>query len=164
MTQRERAFYFHRERSNEEIEWVRPNHFKDVTLKSPVVLINGAFDILTAPRMRLIFAARHKAGTLVCALDTDAKIAAEKGSLRPILTFAERAACLNYMPLDWIVPIDNKKDMDALIQSLQPDLRVQGTEYKDIQSRYKTQKMLVRDSNLHTSSLIERIIKRYGQT
>ncbi len=162
MTQRQHAFYFHRERTNEEIEWVRPSYFKDTTLKSPVVLINGAFDILTAPRMRLIYAARHKAGTLVCALDSDEKIAMEKGKERPILTFAERAACLNYMPIDFIVPIDNKADMTALIKYLEPDLRVQGADYRDVTSRYKTQKMLVREGGMHTTGLIERILKRYG--
>lgn len=154
-------YYFHRERQQEDIEWVRPKDFQSLTLKSPVVLINGAYDILTAPRMRLIFAAAHKAGTLVCALDTDDKIKREKGDKRPILTFAERAACLNYMPINYIVPIDNKADMTWLIHYLKPDLRVQGADYSGKPSRYNVKKMLVREGKLHTTDLIERILKRY---
>lgn len=154
-------FYYHRERNHEDIEWVRPKDFQSLTLKSPVVLINGAFDILTAPRMRLIFAAASKAGTLVCALDTDDKIKREKGVERPILTFAERAACLNYMPIHYIVPIDNKADMTWLINTIKPDLRVQGADYKDKPSRYHVKKMLVREGAIHTTDLIERILKRY---
>jgi bifunctional ADP-heptose synthase (sugar kinase/adenylyltransferase) len=163
VSQRDKNYYFHRERQVEEIEWVRPTHFKTTTCRGPVVLINGAFDILTAPRMRLIFAARHKAGTLVCALDSDSKIAAEKGAERPILSFAERASCLNYMPIDYIVPIDNKADMTALIKYLQPDLRVQGADYRDKTSRYNIEKMLVREGGLHTTGIVERILDRYAK-
>lgn len=163
MTQRDKNFYFHRERTVEEIEWVRPSYFKTCTLKGPVVLINGAFDLLTPARMRLIFAARHKAGTLVCALDSDEKIKAEKGPERPILSFPERAACLNYMPIDYIVPIDNKADMTALIKHLAPDLRVQGADYRDTPSRYPVKKMLVREGCLHTTGIIDRILKRYAK-
>lgn len=154
-------FYYHRERDYDEIDWVRPKDFTQLTLKRPVVLINGAYDILTPARMRLIFAAAHKAGTLVCALDTDDKVAREKGPQRPILSFIERAACLNYMPIHYIVPINNKADMTWLIHYLKPDLRVQGADYADKPSRYKTRKMLVREGALHTTTLIERILKRY---
>src|SRR5579864_2512667 len=118
-------YYLYRERTYEDVPWVRPGDFILGTLKSPIVLINGAFDILHAPHMRLIFAARHKAGTLVCALDSDEKIRQEKGPGRPILTFVERAASLNYMPIDIIVEINSRKDMDQLITTLKPDLRVQ---------------------------------------
>lgn len=161
MTQRDKAYYFHRERVQEDIDWLRPAQFGTMTLKSPVVLINGAFDLLTPARMRMIFAARHKAGTLVCALDTDEKIAREKGPERPILKFAERAACLNFMPIDAIVPIDTEKDMNALIKYLEPDLRVQGADYRGKTGRYHIQKMLVREGALHTSGIIDRILKKY---
>lgn len=157
-------YYFHRERSQDDIEWLRPKDFSSLTLRSPVVLINGAFDILHAPHMRMIFAARHKAGTLICALDADEKIKREKGPERPILSFAERIACLNYMPIDYLVEIRNKGDMNTLMEVVQPDLRVQGADYRDKPSRYKTQKMLVREGAMHTTELVDRIRERYAKT
>ena len=158
---REKAYFFHRERVSDEIPWLRPTDFKTITLKSPVVLINGAFDILHAPHMRLIFAARHKAGTLICALDEDQKIKRDKGVERPILSFAERAAALNYMPIDYICPINDKSDLTWLIKIVEPDLRVQGADYKDHESRFDIKKMLVREGGIHTTALIDRIIGKY---
>ena len=154
-------YYFHRERQQDEIEWLRPAQFKNMTLRSPVVLINGAFDILHAPHMRMIFAARHKAGTLICALDSDEKVSKAKGPERPILSFVERATCLNYMPIDHIVEIRNEKDMKDLMALVQPDLRVQGADYRDKPSRYKIEKMLVREGAMHTTELVDRIKERY---
>ncbi len=152
-------FYLYRERQWEDIPWLRPTDFSGMALKSPTVLINGAFDILHAPHMRLIFAARHKAGTLVCALDNDEKVQSEKGQGRPVLTFVERAASLNYLPIDFIVQINTKKDMDQLITTLKPDLRVQSMEYRNKPSRYRNRKMFVREGKLHSSEIIRRILE-----
>lgn len=156
-------YYFHRERDVDEVDWLRPRDFASLTLRSPVVLINGAFDILHAPHMRMIFAARKKAGTLICALDSDDKIAKTKGPQRPILSFIERATCLNYMPVDHIVEIRNEADMKLLMSIVKPDLRVQGADYRDKPSRYKIPKMLVREGHLHTTELVDRIKERYGK-
>lgn len=155
------AYYFHRERQVDEVEWLRPGAFRDMTLRGPVVLINGAFDILHAPHMRMIFAARHKAGTLICALDSDEKVAKAKGPERPILSFIERATCLNYMPIDMICEIRNEADMKLLMDIVKPDLRVQGADYRDRPSRYRVEKMLVREGAMHTTELVDRIKERY---
>lgn len=112
----------------------------------------------------MIFAARRKAGTLICALDSDDKVKREKGLERPILTFNERIAGLNYFPIDYICEIQNKGDMNLLIANAQPDLRVQGADYRDKPSRYDIPKMLVREGELHTSLLINRIRERYAKT
>lgn len=155
-------FYLHRESQWEEIPWLVPTAYTKIELRRPVVIINGAFDILHRTHMRLIFAAAHKAGTLICALDSDEKISAEKGPERPILNFIERATTLNYMPINYITEISSKADLTKLIQIVKPDLRVQGMDYKDKPSGHKTQKMLVREGSIHTSELIERIVGRYG--
>jgi len=134
-------------------------------LPRPVVLVNGAFDLLHSSHMRLIFAARHKAATLVCALDADAKIAREKGPQRPVMSFIERAAALNYMPLDYLVEINNKGDMDRLIAALQPDLRVRSEAEKGKPSAYPdVRKMYVREGRMHTSYIVNRILRKYGKT
>lgn len=163
MKPRFKAYYFHRERNQDEIEWLRPTQLASLTLRSPVVLINGAFDILHAPHMRMIFAARHKAGTLICALDSDEKVAKAKGPERPILSFIERATCLNYMPVDFLVEIRNEADMKQLVEIVKPDLRVQGADYRDQPSKFRVPKMLVREGMMHTTQLIDRIKERYDK-
>jgi bifunctional ADP-heptose synthase (sugar kinase/adenylyltransferase) len=157
-------FFLHREAKWEEIPWLRPEDFYQLKLKSPVVLINGAFDLLHRTHMRLIFAAAHKAGTLICALDSDDKVMNEKGPTRPIMNFVERATTLNYMPIDYIVPIEDSRDLSQLITITKPDLRVQGLEYKDHISRFPVRKMFVRGGTVHTTEIVERIVGRYGKT
>lgn len=155
-------FFQHREAKWEEIPWLRPADFATVELKRPVVLINGAFDLLHRTHMRLIFAAAHKAGTLICALDSDEKVVAEKGPERPILNFIERASTLNYMPINYIVEINSSKDMVELVKAVKPDLRVQGMDYKDHMSRFPIRKMFVRGGSIRASEIINRIKGRYG--
>jgi len=158
-----RAYYFHRERQQDEVEWLRPQALASLTLRSPVVLINGAFDILHAPHMRMIFAARHKAGTLICALDSDERVRKAKGPERPILSFIERATCLNFMPVDYIIEIKSEADMNRLVEIVKPDLHVQGAEYREQTSRFKIPKMLIREGMVHTTQLIDRIRNRYDK-
>lgn len=163
MDKRHKNYFLHRESNWEEVPWVRAAALRGHALPRPIVLVNGCFDLLHRTHMRLLFAARAKAATLVCALDTDEKVAKEKGPERPILNFVERASTLNYMPLDLIVPIDNKRDMNTLLAALAPDLRVQGMDYKDKPSDYPTEKMLVREGSIHTGEIVKRIMERYGK-
>ncbi len=163
MTKRFKNYFFYRDREQDEVPWLRLTDKQLLELPRPIVLVNGAFDILHAPHMRLIFSARSKAASLVCALDSDDKIKASKGPSRPVLSFPERAAALNYMPLDAIVEIDCEADMKELMRLLKPDLRVQGADYRDKKSRFKVQKMLVREGKPHTSDLIERVLSKHDK-
>ncbi len=131
-------------------------------LPQPIVLCNGAFDLLHTSHMRLLYAAKERAGTLVVALDADTKVRREKGAGRPILSFEERAAALAYMPVDLIVECGTRVDMDEIMRALRPRLRVAGAEYRDQASRYpRTPKLLVRMGGLHATDIIERVKERY---
>jgi len=156
-------YFFHREHPDTDVEWLRPKDFAHLTLKRPVVIVNGAFDLLHSSHLRALWAARHKAGTLICALDSDVKVRRDKGPQRPIMSFIERAVALNYTPIDYIVEINTKSDMNLLMTYARPDLRVQGYEYRNIPSAYDTRKMLVRDGAIHTTAIIDRILERYGK-
>lgn len=162
--QRFKNYTLYRERDHTDIPWHRPADFKSMSLKAPVVLINGAFDILHSTHMRLIYAARHKAGTLICALDSDDKIATMKGPERPIMTYIERATALNYMPIDMICEITCKRDMTTLVNNLRPDIHVQGDEYRDISDGYKHKRVLIREGKIHTGEIIRRIVEKYEKT
>lgn len=159
---RVRNFCFVRQRTaeNDELPWVRAKDLQDVDLVRPVVLVNGAFDVLHSGHMKILFTARARAGTLVCALDSDKKIKTAKGANRPIQSWIERAVTLSYMPIDYLVEIDTTQDMTELIDAIDPDERVQGYDYRKKASRYPwIKKCFVRDGGMRTSTIVERILK-----
>lgn len=159
--QRKTNYIVARQRVWQPVEWQRPNSAVLQNLPRPVVLVNGAFDLLHVGHMRLLYTAKDHAKTLVVAMDSDDKITRTKGPSRPIQTFIERAAALNYMPIDHIVEIDTRADMDELVATIKPDLRVQGWDYKDVESRYPDiPKLLIRRADTPTSALIKRILEK----
>lgn len=161
--QRKTNYIQARHRVWQPVEWYRPTDEALCMLPHPLVLVNGAFDLLHVGHMRLIYTAKDHAKTLVLALDSDEKIRTQKDPRRPIQTFIERATALNYMPVDAIVEINTRQDMDELVARVRPDLRVQGWDYKDHVGRYpEIPKLLVRRADTPTTKLIERIIARYG--
>jgi bifunctional ADP-heptose synthase (sugar kinase/adenylyltransferase) len=159
-----RNYFFARNRKDpaaEELPWLRTEDLWELHAPRPIVVVNGGFDLLHAAHMRLIFAARDKAGpkgTLVCALDADSRIRAAKGAQRPILSFVERATTLGYMPIDYLVEIASDDDMAELMCALEPDLRVQGGDYKGHATKFpEVPKMFVANRGLHTSEIVRRI-------
>jgi cytidyltransferase-like protein len=132
-----------------------------MTFSGPVVLVNGAFDLLHSGHMKVLFAARHKAGdmgTVVCAMDSDKKIAGRKGKGRPILSWVERAAALAYMPIDHLVEIETDEEMKRLVELVRPDLRVLGDEYLGKVSRFpKIPVMYVVVRGMSTGKIVERV-------
>jgi cytidyltransferase-like protein len=140
-----------------ELPWLRIEAFAKLKLKRPVVLLNGSFDLLHSGHMKNIFHARKHAKTLVCALDSDAKVARCKPG-RPILSWIERATSLGYMPLDYLVEINGDEEFCRLVELIQPDLRVLGAEYRSATSRIPDVPALyVHQSGMRTSEIIRRI-------
>ena len=153
----------------DELPWLRPEDFKELDLPRPIVLINGAFDILHSGHWKIITRARRKAATLVCALDSDSRVS-RKDPRRPIQTYIERATMLGYTPVDYLVEIDSDRDMYTLVCTLKPDLRCQGPEYRRADSKYPwIPKAFVSGLGRtgarigqSTSKLIDRIVERYA--
>ena len=150
-------YYLAREREDGELPWVRPADFAALALPRPVVVVNGAFDLLHAGHMKVIFAARKRAGTVIVALDSDDRCA-RKGAGRPVLRFPERARALEFMPVDYIVEIETDRDMARLFKAVQPDLRVQGFEYRNHPTKFPgIPKCFVRVGAMSTTKIVERI-------
>lgn len=153
----------------DELPWLRPEEFRNLDLPRPVVLINGAFDLLHSGHWKVITRARRKAGTLICALDSDARVA-RKDPRRPIQTYIERATMLGYTPIDYLCEIETDRDIYDLIRAAKPDLRVQGPEYRKQDSKYpwipKAYVSGVGRSGarigMSTTKVIDRIVERYG--
>ena len=153
-------------RESEEVPWMHVPGLSALTLPRPVVVVNGAFDVLHSGHMRVIFAARERCegGTLVCALDSDERVRSAKGPTRPIQSYIERATTLGYMPLDYIVEITSDADMKILLHALRPDLRVQGYDYHTRPSKFPNiRKMYVRSSGMRTSTIEHRILTSHKE-
>lgn len=154
-------YYIARERYEERVPWVRTPDLAKLELARPIAVVNGAFDVLHAGHMRVIFAARKRAKTVVVAMDADARVG-RKGTGRPVQTFPERLTALSYMPVDYVVEIESDRDMKRLLDTVQPDLRVQGYDHSVHESKFpKWKKCFVRVGSMRTSKIIERC-KRCG--
>lgn len=169
MTTPDRIRNFSYVADRDELPWLRPEDFRDLDLPRPVVLINGAYDLLHSGHWKIITRARRKAGTLICALDSDQRVS-RKDPRRPIQTFIERATMLGYTPIDYLCEIDTDRDMYQLVRSARPDLRVQGCEYRNQPSKYPwVPKAYISGMGrtgarigMSTTKLVDRIVKRYA--
>lgn len=149
-------YYLAREREGERVPWVRVGDFAHLDLPRPVVVVNGAFDLLHSGHMKILFAARQRGGTVVVGLDSDLRVG-RKGVGRPVQSFIERATTLGFMPVDYIVEIERDQDMKALLRATTADLRVQGFDHKGVPSKFpEYTKCFVRNGSMRTSKIIER--------
>ena len=151
-----------RDGQTELVPWFRIDDFEELEFPRPIVLMNGAFDMLHSGHLKCFHHAAKAGRTVIVALDSDDKIKLSKGASRPILTFVERATSLQYMPIHGIVEIRTDADFNELVELLSPDLRVKGTEYQNASTRIPgVPTMWVRGDGMRTSKLVERILDRY---
>lgn len=151
---------FLRERGELEVPWIRVKQIIVMEdLPRPIVVVNGAFDVLHSGHMRILYQARRRAGTLIVAMDSDERCS-RKGPGRPIQTWVERATTMNFMPVDWLVEIVSDSEFRQLLYGLKVDARVQGCDYKGQPTRYPDiPKWFVRGTGMRTSKIIERASK-----
>jgi D-beta-D-heptose 7-phosphate kinase/D-beta-D-heptose 1-phosphate adenosyltransferase len=99
------------------------------------VWCNGCYDLLHPGHISLFAAAKSLAGTegrLIVGLDSDAKIARDKGPSRPINTFADRKALLEAIKyIDLVLGFDTREELEELIQFYRPDILVDGGDWRD---------------------------------
>ena len=157
---RYRAYNLCHQRVEDEVPWLRLADLKEAEplLPRPIVLCNGAFDLLHLGHMRLLFAAHNHGATVIVGLDSNRKVKALKGEGRPVQSWQRRATTLNYMPVDAVVEIDTDEDFKTLVRTIKPDLRVLSSEYLGHRSRIRSVPVLyVQDRGDHTSDLISRL-------
>lgn len=143
----------------DEVTWLRIEDMIGVDLPQPVVLVTGAFDLLHAPHMRLLFAAREKAGyngTVIVAMNSDESVRQRKGVGRPIMSFAERAAVMNYMPVDFVIEFTNEEDLKTLADIAKVNCQIAGPEYFNKVTSAGVPVVCIREGGPHTTDIIER--------
>lgn len=96
-----------------------------------ISFVNGCFDVLHPGHIELLKYARSFGDYLIVAIDSDRKIAEMKGPERPIFSQHDRALMLKAIRyVDVVHVFDTKEDLEQLLESIQPDIMVVGSDWK----------------------------------
>ncbi len=96
-----------------------------------IVFTNGCFDILHKGHVDYLQFCKSKGDIVVVGLNSDQSVRAIKGPKRPINTQDDRASVLAALAAVDYVTIFNEPDPLPLIQTVQPDILVKGSDWKD---------------------------------
>lgn len=95
-----------------------------------IVFTNGCFDLLHAGHLSLLNGAARLGDVLVLAINSDASVRRLKGSERPLVSQAERAALLAALEcVDAVTIFDEDTPLETL-QQVRPHVLVKGADYK----------------------------------
>lgn len=94
-----------------------------------IVFTNGVFDLLHPGHVRYLEAARAEGDVLIVGVNSDRSVAVVKGPGRPITPEAERAELLAALAVVDGVVIFDEETPAALIERLQPDVLVKGSDW-----------------------------------
>ena len=94
-----------------------------------IALTNGCFDMLHIGHIETIDFAKHQAGKLIVAINSDSSVKRLKGKARPIIKQRERAIAVAALEnVDAVILFDDDTP-EALIAAIRPDVLVKGAEY-----------------------------------
>ena len=96
-----------------------------------VVFTNGVFDVLHAGHVSYLAWARDQGDALILGLNTDESVRANKGELRPIVPFEERAQVLAALRSVDVVVAFGERTPELLLDRLRPDVHVKSAQYRE---------------------------------
>ena len=85
-----------------------------------VVWTNGCFDVLHRGHIQLFEYARHMGDKLIVGIDSDVKVANDKGPSRPINTHIDEVKVFN-----------SSAELEGFIKQINPDIMVIGSDWKE---------------------------------
>ena len=95
------------------------------------IWVNGCFDILHRGHFELFNYAKSLGDYLVVGIDSDEKVAQDKGPDRPYNNLEDRHYALESLKaVDQIYVFDSKDHLEWLVQKEQPDILVVGSDWK----------------------------------
>jgi D-glycero-beta-D-manno-heptose 1-phosphate adenylyltransferase len=97
--------------------------------KKTIATLNGSFDLLHAGHLQMIFEASQVADVLIVALNSDASIQKYKSTTRPIIPLQSRIQMVTALQfVDYVTWFDETNPL-SLLEMIQPDVHVNGSEY-----------------------------------
>ena len=95
------------------------------------IWVNGCFDILHRGHFELFNFAKSLGNILIVGIDSDEKIANDKGPNRPYNNLEDRIYALESLKaIDKVMVFDNKDHLEWLVQITKPDILVVGSDWK----------------------------------
>ena len=137
-----------------------------------IITTNGCFDILHVGHLRYLQQAKAQGDILIVAINSDDSVRAIKGDKRPLVSENERAEILAALECVDYVMIFPELDPIPFLNDLRPDIHVKGGDYtldrvierETVESLGGEMRLLPGVPGKSTSSLIELIVKRYGDS
>ena len=95
------------------------------------IWVNGCFDIVHRGHFELFNFAKSLGDILVVGVDSDEKIASDKGPNRPYNNLEDRVYALESLKdIDKVMVFDNREHLEWLVSSVSPDIMVVGSDWK----------------------------------
>jgi D-beta-D-heptose 7-phosphate kinase/D-beta-D-heptose 1-phosphate adenosyltransferase len=96
-----------------------------------IAFTNGCFDLIHSGHLASLNQAAENASELVVALNSDASVADLKGTGRPLLPEADRAALIAALrPVSAVTIFAEPTPLETILQ-IRPDVLVKGSEYSE---------------------------------
>ena len=97
-----------------------------------VIFSNGCYDVVHPAHVQLLKYARSLGTVLIVGIDSDERISKSKGVTRPINNAMVRAEFLSSLScVALVVEFDSDEELEHLIKTLEVDVMVVGSEYRD---------------------------------
>ena len=95
------------------------------------IWVNGCFDILHRGHFELFNYAKSLGNELIVGIDSDEKVAQDKGPDRPYNNLEDRVYALESLKaIDKVMVFDNKEHLEWLVEITKPDILVVGSDWK----------------------------------
>lgn len=95
------------------------------------IWVNGCFDILHRGHYELFNYAKSLGEKLIVGIDSDEKVAMDKGSDRPFNKLEDRVYALKSLKaVDEVMVFDNREHLQELVKITKPDILVVGSDWK----------------------------------
>ena len=95
------------------------------------IWVNGCFDILHRGHFELFNYAKSLGEVLVVGVDSDEKVAQDKGPDRPYNKLEDRVYALESLKaIDKVMVFDSKDHLEWLVEITNPDILVVGSDWK----------------------------------
>ena len=96
-----------------------------------IVFVNGCFDVLHPGHIKLFQYAKSLGDYLIVAIDSDEKVALDKGPDRPIFSLEDRRFVLESIKcIDVVHTFDSREGLENLLECIKPDILVVGSDWK----------------------------------
>ena len=97
-----------------------------------IVFVNGCFDVLHPGHIKLFQYAKSLGDYLIVAIDSDEKVALDKGPDRPIFSLEDRKLILESIKgIDIVHTFDSREGLENLLECIRPDILVVGSDWKN---------------------------------